>query len=385
MSNKYRILSIDGGGIRGIIPAVILAEIERRTSMQIFEMFDLIAGTSTGGILALGLTKPYQSLDKPSQSSQSKSQYSAEDLVNLYKDEGKYIFNEQETVVDKMLELIFKQFQEFSKHFPQPLHLPEIDVNSLKGPKFSSTGREKVLERFLGETPINQALKEVMIPSYDTELRTPIFFTSNAHSEKLGTNFRKICKEFTMVQAAMATSAAPTYFAPYLVPKPKFHLNPNNQENDYYSLIDGGIFANNPTSLAIMEAIISYQKSQRERLSLDNILVVSLGTGSLTRKYFYNHIKNWGLLSWVEPILNIVFDGQSESVSCQLEQLLPESEGNPKQFFRFQALLTEANDNIDDVSEQNIGRLESLAKQIIKDRNKDFENLCNILKEVRIR
>ena len=73
---KRKILSIDGGGIRGIIPAMILADIEKETGKQIFEMFDLIAGTSTGGILALGLTRP--------------NPFPAQELVNFYKDKGSF-------------------------------------------------------------------------------------------------------------------------------------------------------------------------------------------------------------------------------------------------------------------------------------------------------
>lgn len=83
MSKTIKILSIDGGGIRGIIPALILAEIEQRTGKPICQMFDLIAGTSTGGILALGLTRP----DDTGQPA-----YRAEDLVRLYKTEGPVIF-----------------------------------------------------------------------------------------------------------------------------------------------------------------------------------------------------------------------------------------------------------------------------------------------------
>jgi len=79
-----KVLSIDGGGIRGIIPAMVLAEIERRTGKRIVEMFDLVAGTSTGGILALGLTKPGQD---------SKPEYSAKKLIDLYEIEGGKIFS----------------------------------------------------------------------------------------------------------------------------------------------------------------------------------------------------------------------------------------------------------------------------------------------------
>src|ERR687894_1010021 len=84
MAETFKVLSIDGGGIRGIIPAMILAEIEDRTGKRIAEMFDLVAGTSTGGILALGLTKPGQG---------GKAEYSAESLIELYETEGGRIFD----------------------------------------------------------------------------------------------------------------------------------------------------------------------------------------------------------------------------------------------------------------------------------------------------
>ena len=84
MARTIRVLSIDGGGIRGIIPALMLGEIERRTNKPIAELFDLIAGTSTGGILALGLTVP---------GPDGKPKYCADELVQLYKEEGPRIFH----------------------------------------------------------------------------------------------------------------------------------------------------------------------------------------------------------------------------------------------------------------------------------------------------
>src|SRR6476646_6047412 len=83
MSRLIKVLAIDGGGIRGVIPAMLLTEIEKRTGRAIAELFDVIAGTSTGGILALGLTK-HNSSGKPA--------YSAADLVHLYEAEGQKIF-----------------------------------------------------------------------------------------------------------------------------------------------------------------------------------------------------------------------------------------------------------------------------------------------------
>lgn len=360
MTYKFKLLSIDGGGIRGIIPAKILAEVEKRTGKRIFELFDLIAGTSTGGILALGLAKPHP--DKPNE-----ARYTAQELVELYRNNGQQIFSKRpesalEKFAEQQLSNVFKQFR-----------LPNIDPDELVQSKYPADGREKVLTKYFGDTPIETALKDVLVTSYDTELRTPVFFIKSQDEEKIGENFRKICSGLTMKQAAMATSAAPTFFPPVKIPTTQ------KTDNGYYSLVDGGVFANNPTALAIMEAIISYRKRQKEKLNIDEILVVSMGTGSLIRKYPYDQAVNWGQLKWVQPVLDIALDGQSESVACQLEQLLPYAEDIPKQYYRFQGMLTKANDNMDDATPDNIKKLETLAELIIKERNKDLNELCEQL------
>lgn len=351
MSFKYKILSIDGGGIRGIIPAMILAEIERRTNKPICKLFDMVAGTSTGGILALGLTK--RDPENP-----EKPHYKAKDLINLYREEGKRIFHQSWLDrQDNVGELFFK-------------------------PKYASNGREAVLEEYLGkETSIQEALTEVFITSYETELRMPVYFTSNKEAEKtIGLDFHRVCRGITMLEAAMATSAAPTYFEPVAVPT-------DNKSNGFYSLIDGGVFANNPTSLAIMEAIIASKKKARslkqpdKKLDLDEILVLSIGTGSLTREYPFDQVKHWGLAQWMQPIINIVLDGQSEAVGSQLDQLLPDADGDPKQYYRFQPRLTQGNDDIDDPTPENIEKLEERAKLVIDARTDELDELCKLLVE----
>ncbi|MCT7952115.1 patatin-like phospholipase family protein [Ancylothrix sp. C2] len=361
MSYKFKILSIDGGGIRGILPATILAEIEKRTGLRVFEMFDLMAGTSTGGMLALGLAKP-------NPNNPTEAEYTAKDLVEFYKKHGKTIFQKQRLVEvrRKFLQPILTQMQKLSGE-------PIGDIEDLFDPKYIAQGREDVLDKLLGEMPLEKALKEVFITSYDTVLRLPVFFTSKDKLPWYGENYRKICKGFTMKQAAMATSAAPTYFPSFLLP-----TEADSNANGSYCLVDGAVFANNPTSLAIMEAIIDAKK-EGKTLNMDDILVVSLGTGSLTRKFPYEKTKRWGVLEWIEPIIQITLDGQSESVACQLEQLLPNANEKPKQYYRFQGSLDKANDNLDDPSPENIANLEELARRIIKERDKDLDQLCEQL------
>jgi patatin-like phospholipase/acyl hydrolase len=324
MSFKYKVLSIDGGGIRGMIPAKILAEIEKRTGKPICQLFDLIAGTSTGGILGLALSKP-------DPKNKTQPHYTANDINrNIKSDDFLY-------------------------------------------PKFPSKGRDRVLEEYLQDTLLKNALTNIFVTSYDIELRTPVFFINNPHRQKLGENFRQLCDGYTMKQAGMATSAAPTYFEPYKID------TIDKTENGYYALIDGGVFANNPTNLAIMEALIASKQSGEVPLQLNEILVVSLGTGSLIRKYLYEDAKNWGLIKWVAPLINVVLDSGSESVACQLEQLLPVVDGYPQQYYRFQAPLSEANDDMDDATPRNIQELKNLGDLIIRHEDTALDKLCHLL------
>ena len=351
MTFKYKILSIDGGGIRGIIPAMIIAEIERRTHKPICQLFDMIAGTSTGGILALALAKPHPHHPQI-------PHYKASDLINLYRDNGERIFNQS----------LIAKISTFYELFAAP--------------KFPSDGRKSVLEEYLGkDTRIEEALTEVLITSYETELRMPVYFTSNKETEKTsGLDFHRVCRGIRMVEAAMATSAAPTFFEPVAVPT-------DNKPNGLYSLIDGGVFANNPTSLAVMEAIIASKKKARElkqpekKLAIDEILVVSIGTGSLTRQYEFDQVKRWGQAQWIQPIISMVLDGQSEAVGSQLDQLLPDADGDPKQYYRFQPRLTKGNDDIDDPSPENIEKLQERAKLVINARTDELDDLCKLLVE----
>ncbi len=163
-----KILSIDGGGIRGIIPAMVLAAIEERTNKTIAESFDLIAGTSTGGIIALGLTKD---------DGNGKAQFSANELAELYEKRGKEIFS-------------------------RSLWKGITSVGTLAEEKYPHQNLEKILEEYFGNEPLGSALINVLISSYDIQNRTPCFFKS----------WRDEWKTVEMRHVARATSAAPTYF-----------------------------------------------------------------------------------------------------------------------------------------------------------------------------
>lgn len=316
-----KVLSIDGGGIRGIIPAMVLAEIERRTEKRIAEMFDLIAGTSTGGILALGLTKPGQD-DKP--------EFSAKKLIELYENEGEKIF------------------------FIPVLHRIQSAGGVLEE-KYPAKGIEEVAKKYFGEVRLADAYKEVLVTAYEIEKRSPWFFKRRHAKDPAKKGYNHYMRE-----VARATSAAPTYFEP---------LQLEVGSEGELAFIDGGVHSNNPAMCAYVEALKIHPEEK-------DFLVVSLGTGELTRNMPYEEVKGWGLALWAQPILNVVFDGVADTVDYQLKELLSTEEGEARRYYRFQTVLDIGKDDMDDASRTNIAALKTKAREIIAENDAALKSLC---------
>ena len=323
MAGSVTVLTIDGGGIRGIIPALVLAEIERRTGTRAAKLFDVVAGTSTGGILALGLTQP-GAAGEPARR--------AADLVELYEREGRRIFE-------------------------RPLWHRIIALENLLEEKFPSQGIEAVLAETFGDTPLRDAVTEVVVTAYELESRQPWFFAR--HKAR-----RDPAYDFPMRFVARATSAAPTYFEP-------LGLDITDPPG---GLVDGGVFANNP-------AMCGYVEARKLHPEATEFLVVSLGTGQHTRPIHHAEARTWGLAMWAKPILNVVFDGVSDTVDHQMDVLCGATEDGRPRYYRFQTALDRGNDDMDDPSRTNIAALRSKAAEIIAERDEDIETLCAQLRE----
>jgi len=239
----YRILSIDGGGIKGVFPAAFLAAMERTLSKPIGAYFDLIAGTSTGGIIALGLGLGFR----------------ASELLNFYETYGPQIFQ------GNRLRLLFRHIG-FSKYDPEPLR--------------------HALESQFKDKLIGDSRTRLVIPSMNAGTgEVHIYKTS--HHPKFEMDYWK-----TAVEAAMSTASAPSYF-------PTYHSSSN------IPLIDGGMWANNPVGLAVVEAIgiLGWPK--------DQLKVLSIGCTSepfdigARRKY------GLGLLPWAFKVADAFMSGQT--------------------------------------------------------------------------
>ena len=322
-----KVLAIDGGGIRGIIPAMVLNRMEELTRKPICELFDLIGGTSTGGILAAGLVKPNKKGDKP--------QYKAREIVDLYDKRGGEIFLPRST---------WKQIR---------------SMGSWMENKYSPEGLIRVLTDFLGETTLTESLTDILITSYDIDKRTPFFIKSHYARNNIHPDFK-------LSEVAISTASAPTYFPPS-------HIEDKDWKEEY-TLIDGGIFANNPAMCAYVEARYLYPDA-------DGYLVVSLGTGEMLTSYPYEVAKSWGTLNWINPLFNIISHGQDATVHHQLQLLLAPKEDGIKRYYRFQIpLQTGKNHTLDDVSIDNLSLLKKVAQtNIIEPRIEELRELCKQL------
>ncbi len=311
-----RVLSIDGGGIRGLVPALVLAEIERQTARPISSLFDLIAGTSTGGILALGLTCP---------GDDGRPKYAATDLVDLYKNDGHRIFPQQFLG----------------------------NVKQLFGPKYSARGIETILRRYFGQTRLHDVITDVFVPAYEFEVRDPFFFRSS-RAKAAPETF-----DYPLWAVARATSAAPTYFPPAEV---------TAQGGKRWVNVDGGLYANNPSIWALADVLA-------EGVRLEHILVASLATASneSKRPFPLQDAKGWGLLGWARPVIDIALTGGSDATEFALAALLGERN------FRFLPTTPVANESLDDVDQPNIDRLVEQGQRLIETEGEAIANLCAAL------
>lgn len=322
MKRKIRVLSIDGGGIRGIIPAKILVKVEellqeysQNPETRISDYFDLIAGTSTGSILAgLYLCPIY--------CGSTHSKYSAQNVLDLYMNHGSEIFERSwKTQI--------------------------IDYFGLGSPLYKADKLEKMLSDYFGDLYLEDLVKPCLFPAYDVEHGKAIFFNQmNA--------YRSVDENFLVREVVRASTAAPTYF-------PIAKLG-NQSADEAYSLIDGGLFANNPALCAYVEACkFPCQPSPND------IMILSLGTGSKGKIYPYESAKGWGKIRWVVPIIDIYGSAASQTVDHQLK-VLYRCHQIKDQYVRIEPDLSQfdVSAHLDSVSPKNLKALEEVGEKMVE-------------------
>jgi len=255
---RFSVLSIDGGGVRGIFVAAVLASLERDIGTRVTEHFDLIVGTSTGGIIALGLG----------------AGMSPTEILDLY--------------VGNMGS-IFPAWRRNS--LARPLTLVRA--------KYKSDGLREVVQSAFGDKSLCDSTIPLVIPSYNIG-ENAVYLFKTPHHERLRRDWR-----VPMWQAAMATTAAPTYFPAYSLP------------DDHVRLVDGGVWANNPSMVGIAEAVSMFGQP------LERIRLLSLGT-TVAVTHRPRKLDHGGLIQWVRSphVAQILIAGQSNGAFTQAEHLL---------------------------------------------------------------
>ena len=314
-----KILSIDGGGIRGYIPALILEELSKMLELSIgsadlYSKFDIIAGTSSGALTALGMTAPAEQKDQSGHT--EKSLFSMSEIVNIYETRRTDIFPEK--IIEKIA--IFEQ--------------------AFHG-KYNSSGLEKLLDSMFGNCTMSDCLNSVLITGFDILSNKPVIIGKN--------------DDFYIKDVARGSSAAPTFFEPAMIE--------SISKDKQYCMVDGAMAANNPSMFAYTEAVSKYPKAEK-------IIILSLGTGYSRDHYSYEQVKNWGFVEWIlptngTPIYSIMSRAQEGCVGMQLGQL-PNVE-----YYRINPVLSRESLEIDNISFENMKVLKDAAEMVIEE-NKDL-------------
>lgn len=258
-SNKW-LLSLDGGGIRGLMQLYALAEVERSTGKPITDLFHGVSGTSIGGIIAILLTIPSE-IDK------TKPKYSAQYLLNYFQQNTKNFFKRR-----------------------------RVSLWGLLGPRYQTNSMKKLLLTLLGDNKLSDRIIPVVVVTHDYRTREERLFASND------------LEDFYAKDIAMATGAAPTYFEAQDV----FPINQSLAHRGYH-VGDGGTCMNNPSfaGLALMAGVY--------KIKPEIINVLSLGTGNAHRIMHLNKLKKGGILTWGRHIADTCINGSASSINHMMQ------------------------------------------------------------------
>ncbi|XP_057468633.1 patatin-like protein 2 isoform X2 [Actinidia eriantha] len=339
--NLITILSIDGGGIRGIIPATILAYLESQLQeldgedARLADYFDVIAGTSTGGLVTAMLTAP----DK-----NNRPLFGARDIRQFYLDHGPKIFPQKWGILGSVRNIL----------------------KPLIGPKYNGKYLHGIIREKLGETRLHQTLTNVVIPTFDIKHLQPTIFSTYEvkKSPYLDARLADIC---------ISTSAAPTYLPAY------YFENQDDKGNvREFNLIDGGVAANNPTLVAISEVTKQIFGENPDffpikPMDYGRFLVISIGTGSPKAEKRYNAkmAAKWGVLGWLlhggsTPLVDIFTQASGDMVDFHNSVFFQalHSEDN---YLRIQEdTLTGTDASVDVSTKKNLDKLVEIGEKLLK-------------------
>lgn len=329
---KFRILSIDGGGIRGLIPAKVLMELERELQIaepgkKLYEHFDLICGTSTGAILAIAIA-----LGIPSS-----------ELVSFYKLHAKVIFPKW----------YFKVLPRKARAFITSIYSNKALHKQLK---------EVYTQANDGRIPLLNDLK--------TNVCIPVFNGNDGQINVLKTRHHEFyIRDYKLPahEVALSSASAPVYFPPH-----SFSFSNEYGSGKNINMIDGGIFANNPSLIGLLEA------TEKLGYTFSEVSLLSLGTGK-GKHVIKTGWKPKDIWYWLFPkprLLDIILDSQAQITEQYINFLkrLCDHNNNAFDYLRIQHDMGGDTIDLNASGKKDLERLEAIGDELAKN------NLVNIIK-----
>ena len=336
------ILSIDGGGVRGIIPGVILEFLEEKLQeldgpdVRIADYFDVIAGTSTGGLIAGFIAAPDEN---------NRPLFAAKEIPQFYLDNAPLIFPQSNGIFGSAMKF----------------------YGVVRGPKYSGKYLHDTVKKIVGDLRLHQTVTNVVIPTYDIKLQQPQIFSTFAAKEKS-------CLNPHLRDVLVSTSAAPTY-----LPAHFFKTQDESGKDRSFNLIDGGLAANNPTLVAINAMTHQSLKLNPDLFSTNleeygRFLVLSIGTGydKSGSNYDASDAAKWGLVGWVYkngsvPIVDSLMQANSDMVDIHARVFFQSFRShNQKNYLRIQEDgLTGDASSVDVATKKNLENLVQVGKNLL--------------------
>lgn len=322
-SRTLRVLTLHGGGVRGIMELRFLQQLEAEAGRPVSEMFHMVAGTSAGGIIAAALTMPASG----DGTTPPRPRYTAD-----------YAFNYMRS------------------HYPDLFKRRWKSCGGLFGPRYRSTPTEVLANEFFGDHTFEQSIVDTLITTYDLGASHPRFFKTWDPRERFYTR-----------DVILSTTAAPTYFKPRHV----FPVGHTAASHMGYVLSDGGTFANDPTECLLADAIKRYPDA-------NEIEIVSLGTGITQTPTMYRDVRGAGLLTWGGQAIDVFMKGQAAKCHYLIDSLFPGTFRGHYSYWN--PIIDPAHAHLDDTSERNINALILAQDNLIRSRRHEFTELVERLR-----
>ncbi len=323
-----RVLTIDGGGMRGIIPATILVylelkiqQISKKSTAKIIDYIDFIAGTSTGSITGAAMIVPNE---------KGKARYSMNNIVDFY-------------------------IRLAPQMFTVPISYKWKTFLGFIGPLIPEENHERVFLHVFEHYKMKDLIKPAIFPAYDIDQRKVVIYTTNDAEHKYG--------DFFVKDVMRGTTAVP------FVCRPGYFRN----GTDIHTIIDGGMIASNPALITMLELF-------KQEIFPEEIIFISMGTGISKQLYHYKfeNAKKWGRFKWFFPIIDITKSAQKEMTSYHLQKSF-EIRKHPENYFRIDPPIEYSSRDIFNTSKENIQNIIKDAEEYIEENKEMLDNLAQRL------